>query len=159
MAVARIHDEAEYEAVDFLAAFDALAQAIRRARGAPPQAADRFLTLSQYALLQGLSDRRAAQVRELAGDAGITPSTATRILDVLERRGVVRRTRARGDRRAVTVTLTAAGRELLDSQSEWMRRRQREFFGSLEAHERELAPELLLALAGLIDELAAGPVA
>jgi MarR family transcriptional regulator, organic hydroperoxide resistance regulator len=141
----------------FLAAFEAFAQAVRRARGAPAQAADRTLTLSQYSLLQGLADRQAARVQELATEAGITASTATRILDALERREIVERTRSDQDRRAVIVTLTDSGRELLESQDDWLRSCQREFFATLPRSERELAPDLLLRLAAFIDELAAGP--
>jgi DNA-binding MarR family transcriptional regulator len=145
------------EEVEFLSAFDAFAQAVRRARGAPAQAGDRALTLSQYALLQGLAERNAARVRELADDAGVTASTATRILDALERRGIVRRTRVTEDRRAVAVTLTALGRDLLSAQDEWLRGRQRAFYAALPPAERELAPDLLARLATLIDELAEGP--
>ena len=94
------------QAEHFLTAFDAFAQAVRRARGTTGQAPEAALTLSQYALLQSLADRPAARVRELADDAGIAASTATRILDALERRGIVRRTRTREDRRGVTITLT-----------------------------------------------------
>jgi DNA-binding MarR family transcriptional regulator len=139
----------------FLVSFDALAQAVRRARGGATR--DGALTLSQYALLQGLSGRQAARVRDLAEEAGIAPSTATRILDVLERRAIVRRTRSADDRRGVTVSLTEAGRESLDSQAAWMRGRQRAFYQRLPAVERELAPDLLVRLAALIDDLAGGP--
>jgi DNA-binding MarR family transcriptional regulator len=142
---------------EFLSAFDAFAQAVRRARGAPPHGGDRELTLSQYALLQGLADRDWANVRELADDAGVTPSTATRILDVLERRGIVRRMRSVDDRRSVTVKLTPLGRDLLDGQHAWLRERQQSFFEALAPHEQALAPDLLVRLATLIDELAAGP--
>jgi DNA-binding MarR family transcriptional regulator len=138
----------------FLDAFDAFAQAVRRARGAPSEQA---LTLSQYALLRGLADREQARVRELAEDAGITASTATRILDALERRGVVERARSSEDRRAVTITLTSPGRELLMGQDAWLRDRQRRFYARLPSSERALAPDLLIRLAALIDELAAGP--
>lgn len=140
---------------DFLAGFDALAQAVRRARGA--SAADGGLTLSQYGLLEGLAGRRAARVQELAAAAGISASTATRILDALERRGIVRRTRSREDRRAVAVSLTERGDALLQSEREWLRGRQRAFYASLPAAEQELAPDLLVRLAALIDEIAAGP--
>ena len=139
---------------DFLAGFDALAQAVRRARGA--NGADGGLTLSQYGLLEGLHDRRAARVQELAAAAGISASTATRILDALERRGIVRRTRSRQDRRAVAVSLTDRGEELLHVERDWLRGRQGAFYASLPAAEQELAPDLLLRLAALIDELAAG---
>ena len=140
---------------DFLAGFDALAQAVRRARGAG--AADGGLTLSQYGLLEGLGGRRAARVQELAADAGIAASTATRILDALERRGIVRRTRSREDRRAVAVSLTDRGERVFQAEEEWLRGRQRAFYASLPPAERELAPDLLLRLAALIDELAGGP--
>jgi DNA-binding MarR family transcriptional regulator len=146
------------DAEAFLAAFDGFAQAVRRARGATTQAGTNgTLTLSQYALLQVLATRKQARVRELAAEAGITASTATRILDALERRRIIRRTRSDDDRRAVTITLTEFGRHALGNQDEWLRGRQRAFFESLPAVERELAPDLLVRLAQLIDELAAGP--
>jgi DNA-binding MarR family transcriptional regulator len=144
------------EVGQFLSAFDRFAQAVRRARGAQPQE-DATLTLSQYALLQALSDREHARVRELAAEAGITPSTATRILDALERRAIVSRTRSQDDRRGVTVTLTADGRDTLAAQHDWLQGRQRAFYDTLPDAERELAPDLLIRLAALIDELAAGP--
>jgi DNA-binding MarR family transcriptional regulator len=140
---------------DFLTSFDAFAQAVRRARGAP--ASNGGLTLSQYGLLEGLTKRPVARVQELACDAGIAPSTATRILDALERRGIVRRVRSLEDRRAVAVSLTDLGQGLLGDQQGWLRGRQRAFYESLPAPEQELAPDLLLRLAALIDELAAGP--
>jgi DNA-binding MarR family transcriptional regulator len=142
---------------DFLAGFDALAQAVRRARGPNGHGADGGLTLSQYALLEGLHGRRAARVQELAAGAGITASTATRILDALERRGIVERAREDVDRRAVSVSLTTLGSELLHAEEDWLRGRQRSFYASLPPAEQELAPDLLLRLAALIDELAAGP--
>jgi DNA-binding MarR family transcriptional regulator len=142
---------------EFLTGFDALAQAVRRARGANGHAADGGLTLSQYGLLEGLTDRRAARVQELAAAAGISASTATRILDALERRGIVRRTRSSQDRRAVAVSLTDRGHDLLRAEQDWLRGRQRAFYASLPAAEQELAPDLLVRLAALIDELAAGP--
>lgn len=142
---------------EFLFAFDALAQAIRRARGANAQPGDDLLTFSQYALLQSLDGVNTARVSELATGAGVSPSTATRILDALERRAVVRRDRSALDRRAVTVTLTEHGRRTLDRQVAWMRGRQRAFYAQLPDGERELVPDLLIGMAALIDELAAGP--
>jgi DNA-binding MarR family transcriptional regulator len=142
---------------EFEIAFDALARAVRRARGAQPRSDEHALTLSQYALLGALSRRDSARAAELAAEAGVSAPTATRILDALERRGIIRRERARDDRRAVLVTLTAAGRALLRAQEQWVGERKRGFLTSLPADHRELVSELLLSLAGLIDELAAGP--
>jgi DNA-binding MarR family transcriptional regulator len=154
MAAPSIQPDAS-DGESFLAAFDALAQAIRRARG--ETAADGGLTISQYGLLQGLSGRQTARMRDLADAAGVAPSTATRILDALERREIVRRTRSLEDRRSVTVSLTDRGRRALENQDAWMRGRQQAFYARLPAIERELAPDLLLRLAALIDELAGGP--
>jgi DNA-binding MarR family transcriptional regulator len=144
-------------AEEFLGSFDALAQAIRRARGAQAAPPEDALTLSQFALLQPLSDRESARVRDLACEAGIAPSTATRILDALERRAIVSRRRSEDDRRGVIVRLTRFGREALCRRDDWMRGRQRAFYEGLPDTERELAPDLLVRLAALIDELAAGP--
>ncbi len=141
---------------EFFVAFDEFARAVRRARGAQPRSTEGTLTLSQYALLEALSARHTARVAELAEEAGVTASTATRILDTLERRGIVRRQRTREDRRAVAVTLTEPGRDLLHAQERWVGDRKRAFLESLPGAQREFVPELLEALAGLIDELAAG---
>lgn len=145
----------------FLVAFETLAQAVRRARGATTAAAsseneDR-LTLSQHSLLTPLADGGAAGVTELAAQAGVAPSTASRILDALERRGLVRRARSRRDRRGVQVSLTESGRQALRRQDAWMRRRQTEFFDGLPPAEREVVSDLLARVAALIDELSAGP--
>src|SRR5690242_18550483 len=121
----------ERDEEEFLAAFDAFAQAVRRARGAPAQTGEASLTLSQYSLLQGLAGRNDARVSDLAAQAGVAPSTATRILDALERRGVVQRDRPAHDRRAVAISLTRSGRRLLADHDAWMREGQRSFYTGL----------------------------
>jgi MarR family transcriptional regulator, organic hydroperoxide resistance regulator len=156
--LARVDMAAQATEDEFLAGFDSLVQAIRRARGVGAQAG-RSLTLSQFALIQPLGTHQQRRVNELAADAGITASTATRILDALQRRGIVRRRRSSSDGRVVTVTLTPEGRELLRAREAWMRGCQRAFYAGLPREERELAPDLLRRLSVLIDELAAGPVA
>jgi DNA-binding MarR family transcriptional regulator len=148
---------AEVDCDEFLTSFEALAQAVRRARGAAPSDRPGRLTLSQYSLLLPLADTETARVSDLAAEAGIAPSTATRILDALERRIMVRRTRSPEDRRGVTVRLTDAGRQTLCDQDGWMRARKLTFFTDLPAAERELVSDLLVRLAGLIDDLSAGP--
>jgi DNA-binding MarR family transcriptional regulator len=152
-------DASHSDDAEFLEAFDAFAQAVRRARGAPVQTRGTALTLSQYGLLQPLQQQPVARVRDLADQAGVTPSTATRILDALERRDLVRRTRSSADRRAVAVSLTEAGGRQLSEQDEWVRSRERAFFMQLPAEEREFAPDLLRRLASFITDLAAGPEA
>jgi DNA-binding MarR family transcriptional regulator len=107
-------------------------------------------------LLEPLVEGDDARIGELAEAAGITASTATRILDALERREIVSRVRADNDRRAVAVRLTPTGRNVLRRHRSWVQERERELYASLRPQERALAPELLRKLAGLVDALAAG---
>lgn len=155
--MAQVIDASERHDDEFLAAFDAFAQAVRRARGAPAQGERGALTLSQYGLLLPLMTESGVRVRDLAERAGIAASTATRILDALERRDLVRRVRDLHDRRSVAVSMTESGWRRLLAQDAWYRGRQQAFFAHLPLQEQELAADLLLRLAGLIDELAAGP--
>ena len=147
------------QAEEFLVAFEGLAQAVRRARGSGSSPTDGWLTLSQYALLLPLCGGNAARVSDLAAEAGIAPSTATRILDALERRTMVRRARSAEDRRGVTVTLTTEGASALERQDAWMRERRLRFFDDLPDDERALVSDLLVRLGALIDDLSAGPSA
>lgn len=146
----------ELDAATFLDAFDRFVRAVRRARGVGAREAG-GMTLSQYSLLEPMHERRVARVSELAEAAGISAPTATRILDTLERRGIVVRSPAAADRRGVDVVLTHTGRDLLAARHEWLREQQHDLFRSLDGDERALAPELLDRLADLIDRLAAGP--
>jgi DNA-binding MarR family transcriptional regulator len=144
-------------AEDFVDALNAFARAVRRARGASTGAGDRALTLSQFNLLEPLAERGEASVRGLADAAGVSPPTATRTLDPLERAGLVHRRRSAPDRRVVTVSLTANGREVLDAQRAWIAERQHALYASLAPGERTAAAPLLQRLAELVDELSAGP--
>jgi DNA-binding MarR family transcriptional regulator len=109
-------------------------------------------------LLIPLAAGGGGRVSQLAADAGIAPSTASRILDALERRNIVRRAPSREDRRGVVISLTDAGRELLGRQDAWMRTRQIAFFTDLPVGEQAVVSDLLVRLADLIDELSAGPL-
>jgi len=71
-------------------------------------------TIAQYRALVVLASRGPQRVSDLAAALGVTPSTAGRMCDRLLRKGLIRRHRARADRRAVQVSVTAAGREVVD---------------------------------------------
>lgn len=71
-------------------------------------------TAAQYRALGVLASRSPWRLVDLAAALGVTQSSAGRMCDRLARKGLVRRQRARGDRRAVLVSLTAAGRQLAD---------------------------------------------
>lgn len=106
-----------------------------------------YVTLPQFRVLVLLSNDGPETVGALAAALEIHPSTATRMCDRLVRKGLVRRTRARTDRRATDVALTAAGRRTVEQVTE---RRRRAIAGVLErmaAPDREAAIGALAAFA------------
>ncbi|MCW3066510.1 MAG: hypothetical protein JWN32_3682 [Solirubrobacterales bacterium] len=141
----------------FLDAFQVFARAIRRSRGARSGGGADALTLSQYGLLEPLLDQPEARSSELADAAGITPSTATRILDALERNGLVHRGRSHRDRRAVAVSLTLEGRRRLEAAHAWVQSRELALYEDIDPRHRAVAVDLLRRLTVLADELADGP--
>jgi DNA-binding MarR family transcriptional regulator len=101
-------DEAAVDAV--LTASRTLVAVATRSLGAAAEET----TIAQYRALVVLASRGPQRVGDLAAMLEVTPSTAGRMCDRLLRKGLVRRHRARADRRAVQVSLSAAGREVVD---------------------------------------------
>ena len=99
----------------FAEAMDEFLRAARRARGRlnrTPVVPE--LSASQFHLLEPLLRApEALCVGELADAAGVTPPSATRMLDGLQERGLVARVRASDDRRVVRVPITPEGAELV----------------------------------------------
>ena len=76
-----------------------------------PALAAAGLTSTQLGVLEALLHKGPLNQRELGRKLLSSPGNMTDVIDKLERRGLVRRTRRPGDRRAVRVELTAAGQE------------------------------------------------
>ncbi len=105
------------------------------------------VTLPQYRALVVLAAMGPQRAVSLAEALGVTPPTATRMCDRLVRKGLVRRRGARGDRREVRVSLTAAGQALVE---EVTRRRRAE----IESMLAKIAPEDQAAMVELFGALA-----
>lgn len=73
---------------------------------------DLDLSASEINALGNLADGGPRTVSELGAAIGIRPTTLTGVLDRVERRGYVTRGPRPGDRRAVLIDLTPAGREV-----------------------------------------------
>ena len=71
-------------------------------------------TLAQYRALVVLASRGPQRMVDLARALEVTAPTAGRMCDRLLRKGLIRRHRARADRREVQVSITAAGRHVVD---------------------------------------------
>lgn len=72
------------------------------------------LTLTQIRVLRAIQ-RTCTSAGALAQDAGIPPSSLSRILERLEERGLVVREVDRDDRRRVRIAVTAAGTSFLNA--------------------------------------------
>lgn len=77
-------------------------------------AAAEHTTIAQYRALVVLASRGPQRMVDLAAALDVAPSTAGRMTDRLVRKQLVRRHRGRADRRSVLVSVTAAGRQVVD---------------------------------------------
>ena len=82
------------------------------------------VTLSQGYAINVLAQKGKITMSELSHDLGVSPSTMTRIVDVLVRDNIVKRDIESGDRRQVYVELTEQGfdlhRNLEQSSTEYL---------------------------------------
>ena len=104
---------------------------------------DLDLTASEINALAKLAEGRGRTVSELGAAVGIRPTTLTRVLNRLERRGHISRGSRPGDRRVVLIELTASGQATAGTI--------REAIAALET--RALATLPATALAGFRDAL------
>ena len=88
----------------------ATARLTRRLR----QSAAGELTLTQLSALGTLQTTGPIRLNELASREGISASTISKLIDVLQRNALVERSPDAGDGRASRVAITAAGIEVLE---------------------------------------------
>jgi DNA-binding MarR family transcriptional regulator len=105
------------------------------------------LTPRQAMVLRAVAARDGLSPGQLADLSGVTPATATGILDGLEARGLLRRARRPEDRRGVRIVLTPAGRRLSRAIAE-------AGASGLTAELRRLRPEEARRLVALLEKLA-----
>ena len=120
--------------------------------------ADHGLTINDYEVLLRLSRAPERQMRrvDLAEEVLLTASGITRLLDGLERGGLVERASCPSDRRVVYAVITDAGLERLAAASETHVAQIEQLFGSqLDGAELQSLVELLQRVsAQLVDDAA-----
>ena len=110
-------------------------------------AAPADVTLPQYRALVVLAARGPVRVGDLADALGIHPSTATRLCDRLVDRRLVRRAVDRTNRRETTISLSAAGRKVVDDVTAVRRAEIRAIVDRIPADVRAPAVAALVAFA------------
>jgi DNA-binding MarR family transcriptional regulator len=96
----------------------------------------------QYVLLAVLGSDAPASQLELAELCGLLPAQVVPVLDEMESRGLVERTRSETDRRRSVVRVTAAGRKLLDKADALGASIMDVLFGDLDPEARERLDEM-----------------
>jgi DNA-binding MarR family transcriptional regulator len=104
------------------------------------------VTLTQYRSLVVLASRGPQRVAELADAVAVTPPTASRMCDRLVKKGLVTRRADRRDRRQVRITLSSAGRVLVDTVTA---RRRAEIEGLVTSIPAEARSQIVAALGHL----------
>jgi DNA-binding MarR family transcriptional regulator len=113
-------------------------------------------TIAQYRALVVLASRGPQRMVDLAGALGVTPSTAGRMCDRLLRKKLIRRQRVRADRREVQVSVTAAGRLVVDQATERRRELIAGILGRLPAGQQAAVAAALSAFAAAAGEIPDG---
>ena len=110
-------------------------------------------TIAQYRALVVLASRGPRRMVDLAEALDVAPSTAGRMCDRLVRKGLVRRHRARGDRRAVLVSVTTAGRRVVDEATSRRRALIAEILERLPVPAQQAVAQALRAFADAAGEV------
>jgi len=110
-------------------------------------------TIAQYRALVVLASRGPRRMVDLAEALDVAPSTAGRMCDRLVRKGLVRRHRARDDRRAVLVSVTSAGRQVVDEATSRRRALIEEILERLPAPAQQAVAQALGAFADAAGEV------
>jgi len=107
---------------------------------------DAEVTLPQYRALVVLASRGPQRVVDISAELGVNPSTATRMCDRLVTKKLVRRYRSTADRREVRLTLTTAGKQLVQEVTD---RRRTELAGVVKTMPQSWVRPLTAALKSL----------
>ena len=89
------------------------------------------LTTPQLVVLEIVAAAGRATPKDIAGKAGVGQATATSLVDKLEARRLVTRTRGERDKRIVWVAPTEAGREMLAAAPDPLQRKFAQQFEAL----------------------------
>jgi DNA-binding MarR family transcriptional regulator len=115
------------------------------------------ITPVQFAVLQALANTPDVDQRTLSRSIGFDTSTIASVMDRLETRGLVQRSRDPGDARVRLLSLTAEGRAVLSEVVPAMHRAQQRMLEPLTEAERAEFMRMLLTLVRANNALSRAP--
>jgi DNA-binding MarR family transcriptional regulator len=110
-------------------------------------AVEEILTLPQFRMLVVLDTRGPLSLSQLAGELGVQPSTAMRMIDRLVVVDLVARSSSPTDRRASIISLTPAGKRVVAEATERRRREIAGIVGNMPAGQRRHLVQALQSFA------------
>ncbi|MEW5773601.1 MAG: MarR family transcriptional regulator [Thermodesulfobacteriota bacterium] len=110
------------------------------------------VTVEQWKVLVRLWDAEGATHAELSARIGKNKASITRLVDGLERRGLVKRVAGRRDRRCKRVLLTEAGRSLREGLMALVHAALAEAQAGIPAERMDLCKDVLRRVLGNISE-------
>ena len=111
--------------------------------------AEHEVTVAEWVALRSIHDAPDSSLNELAALMGMHKGPVSRLVDRLNEQGLAVRTQNQGDRRGVTIALTAEGQRLLPILAKTADENDTYFFGHLSAVERD---HLIDTLRGIVEQ-------
>lgn len=109
------------------------------------------LTLTQALLMEAVRGLNGPSVGAVAQVVGVSSPSATRMIQQLERKGMLARRRSEVDERSTVVTLTEEGQRVLAIHRKDMERKQRQVFEAVNPAMRPMVIALLHDLREAMD--------
>lgn len=91
------------------------------------------ITTTQYTVLRAASQKEGLSQQDIINATGIDRSTVSQVVQLLTRKGLLKRKRTRHDARAYAISLTEAGRDVLKKSEPIMGRIEQELVAALPA--------------------------
>lgn len=121
------------------------------------EVAGKDFTFSQLKLLYLVAHTDTLNISDAATFLGVSPAAASKTVDKLVRRRLLRRAETQGDRRTSRLSLTETSRKLMDAYIAARDQRVRAVFSHFSADELRRTSEVLDRLAGAITSSGADP--
>lgn len=118
------------------------------------------LTAPQLLVMQAIEREGSPATSTLARQISVSQATMTRIIDRLERAGLVRRNKSDTDKRVVNISLTVTGSAKLESAPEPLQAEFLREFRKLEDWEQQMLKASLARIAKMMDaqDIDAAPI-
>ncbi|GAA0989351.1 MULTISPECIES: MarR family winged helix-turn-helix transcriptional regulator [Nocardiopsidaceae] len=110
------------------------------------------LTLTQALLMEAVRGMDNPSVGAVAQIVGVSSPSATRMIQQLERKGMMARRRSERDERSTVVALTEEGERVLAIRRKEMERKQRQVFDAIRPSLRPVVLTLLRDLRAAVDD-------